>query len=53
MVCDAMMSNIEYEVLINNLLGSELGIVILNLRDKQRFKDEGATRDGLHPQYWF
>ena len=32
--CDIMVSNVEYEVLISDKLGGELGIVILDLRGK-------------------
>ncbi|MEM1870677.1 MAG: hypothetical protein QW517_06135 [Thermofilaceae archaeon] len=32
--CDVMISHLEYEVLISDKLGGELGIVILDLRGK-------------------
>lgn len=51
--CDIMISNHEYEVLISDRLGGELGIVILDLRGKWRFADESAVRDTEAPQYWF
>lgn len=38
--CDVMISNLEYEVLISDVLGSELKIVILDLKGKWRFSDE-------------
>ena len=52
-VADAMVSSYEYEVLISDILGSELGIVILDLRGKWRFKDEERVRVSEPPQYWF
>jgi len=52
-VADAMISSYEYEVLISDILGSELGIVILDLRGKWRFKDEERVRVSEPPQYWF
>jgi len=51
--CDVMISNIEYEVLISDRLGGELGIVILDLRGKWRFNDEDKVRETVAPQYWF
>ena len=42
--CDIMVSNVEYEVLISDKLGGELGIVILDLRGKWRFIDEDKER---------
>ena len=52
--CDAMISSLEYEVLISDVLGSELGIVILDLRGKWRFSDEeGIVRYSEKPEYWF
>ena len=51
--CDIMISNLEYEVLISDRLGGELGIVILDLRGKWRFSDEDRTRETEPPQYWF
>ncbi|OYT47617.1 MAG: hypothetical protein B6U85_04830 [Desulfurococcales archaeon ex4484_42] len=52
-VCDVMISSIEYEVLISDKLGGELGIVILDLRGKWRFSDEDKVRETEQPQYWF
>jgi len=52
-VCDIMISNLEYEVLISDRLGGELGIVILDLRGKWRFSDEDVIRETEAPQYWF
>jgi len=52
-LCDVMISNLEYEVLISDRLGGELGIVILDLRGKWRFSDEDAVRETEPPQYWF
>ena len=52
-LADAMISSYEYEVLISDILGSELGIVILDLRGKWRFKDEERVRVSEPPQYWF
>jgi len=51
--CDAMISHLEYEVLISDKLGGELGIVILDLRGKWRFLDENKVRETESPQYWF
>lgn len=51
--CDAMISSLEYEVLISDKLGGELGIVILDLRGKWRFSDEEVVRNTEPPQYWF
>lgn len=51
--CDAMISLLEYEVLISDMLGGELGIVILDLRGKWRFTDEDRVRRTEPPQYWF
>ncbi|MCE4613739.1 MAG: retroviral-like aspartic protease family protein [Desulfurococcales archaeon] len=50
---DVMISNLEYEVLISDQLGSALGIVILDLRGKWRFSDEGVVRETEGPQYWY
>ncbi|QOJ79244.1 hypothetical protein IG193_01920 [Infirmifilum lucidum] len=50
---DVMVSDHEYEVLISDVLGSELGIVILDLRGKWKFSDEEAVRETEEPQYWF
>ncbi len=33
-ICDAMISGLEYEVLISDKLGGELGIAILDLRGR-------------------
>lgn len=52
-VCDAMVSNMEYEVLISDMLGGELGIVILDLRGRWRFSDENKVRASEPPQYWY
>ncbi len=51
--CDVMISNLEYEVLISDKLGGELGLVILDLRGKWRFSDEDKVRETTPPQYWF
>jgi hypothetical protein len=51
--CDVMISNLEYEVLISDRLGGELGLVILDLRGKWRFWDEDKVRETEAPQYWF
>jgi len=51
--CDVMISNLEYEVLISDKLGGELGIVILDLRGKWRFNDEDKVRETESPQYWY
>lgn len=51
--CDAMISLLEYEVLISDRLGGEMGIVILDLRGKWRFSDEDKVRMTETPQYWF
>lgn len=50
--CDAMISLLEYEVLISDKLGGEFGIVILDLRGKWRFADEDKIRLTEPPQYW-
>jgi len=50
---DIMISNLEYEVLISDRLGGELGIVILDLRGKWRFQDEDTVRETEPPEYWF
>ncbi len=50
--CDLMISNLEYEVLISDRLGGELGIVILDLRGKWRFSDENIVRETEPPQHW-
>lgn len=51
--CDVMISALEYEVLISDKLGGELGIVILDLRGRWRFSDEDKVRETEAPQYWF
>lgn len=51
--CDIMISNLEYEVLISDRLGGELGLVILDLRGKWRFSDEDKVRETEASQYWF
>ena len=51
--CDVMISNLEYEVLISDILGSELKIVILDLKGKWRFSDEEKVRTTEPPQYWY
>lgn len=50
--CDVMISNLEYEVLISDKLGSKLGIVILDLGGKWRFPDEDKIRETEAPRYW-
>jgi hypothetical protein len=52
--CDAMISLLEYEVLISDALAEELGIVILAPRTGLwRFKDEDKVRTSEALQYWF
>lgn len=51
--CDVMISNLEYEVLISDILGSKLKIVILDLKGKWRFSDEEKVRTTEPPQYWY
>jgi len=54
-VCDAILSHIEEEVLINDKLGEELKITILRMGEGiWRFYDdpEGITRKSTSPQYW-
>jgi len=51
--CDAVVASTEYEVLISDVLGSLLGIVLLDLRGKWRFSDENVVRQSEPPQYWF
>jgi hypothetical protein len=52
--CDAMVSLLEYEVLISDALAEELGIVILAPRTGLwRFRDEDRVRVGEAPEYWF
>jgi len=51
---DVMISSVEQEVLISDVLGSALGIVILDLRGRWRFRDEeGVVRKTEPPQYWY
>lgn len=55
MTCDAVISNLEFEVLINDKLGGELKIVLLDLgRRKWRFSDDPWDRMRIHhpPQFW-
>lgn len=49
---DVMISLLEYEVLISDRLGGELGLVILDLRGKWRLHDEEVVRETEAPQYW-
>ncbi|WP_243679262.1 hypothetical protein [Vulcanisaeta distributa] len=54
-VCDAVISHIEEEVIINDKLSEELGIVILAAGSgKWRFVDDDASkvRYSEPPQYW-
>jgi len=52
--CDAMISLIEYEVLISDVLIEELGVVLLAPKTGLwRFKDEDRVRVSEAPQYWF
>jgi hypothetical protein len=52
--CDAMISLIEYEVLISDVLIEELGVVLLAPKTGLwRFKDEDRVRVSEVPQYWF
>ena len=52
--CDAMISLLEYEVLISDALAEELGIVILAPKTGLwRFRDEDGVRTSEAPQYWF
>ncbi|MEM1643999.1 MAG: hypothetical protein QW369_05520 [Desulfurococcaceae archaeon] len=54
-VCDAILSHIEEEVIINDKLGEELGIVIIGLGSgKWRLMDEPQTivRYSEKPQYF-
>ena len=48
---DAMISGLEHEVLISDRLGGELGIAILDLRDRWRFRDEVIERETEPLQY--
>jgi len=53
--CDAVISNLEFEVLINDKLGGELGIVLLDLaKGKWRFSDDPSdrVRESSPPQFW-
>lgn len=54
-VCDAVISTIEDEVLINDQLGELLGIIILGLSSgKWKFIDDppDKIRTSESPQYW-
>ncbi len=48
-LCDLMISNLEFEVLMSDVPGGELGIVILDLRGKWRFSDESVVRETEPP----
>ncbi|WP_291767771.1 hypothetical protein [Caldivirga sp. UBA161] len=53
--CDAVISHIEEEVIINDKLSEELGIIILAAGSgKWKFADdpEGIVRYSEAPQYW-
>jgi len=54
-ICDAVISHVEEEVLINDKLGEELGIIILGLASgKWKLIDDPAdkVRKTYPPQYW-
>jgi hypothetical protein len=52
--CDAMISLLEYEVLISDALAEELEIVILAPKTGLwRFRDEDKVRTSETPQHWF
>ncbi len=54
-LCDAIISHIEEEVLINDKLGEELGIIILGLASgKWKLVDDpdNKVRQTYPPQYW-
>ncbi len=54
-VADAIVSGIEEEVLVNDVLGEELGIVILGLASgRWRFRDDPPekVRRSYPPQVW-
>ncbi len=54
-VCDAIISHIEEEVIVNDKLGEELGIVIIGLGSgKWRFVDDDPSlvRHSEKPQYF-
>ncbi len=54
-VADAIISNVEEEVLVNDVLGEELGIVILGLASgRWRFADDppNTVRKSYPPQVW-
>jgi len=54
-ICDALISHLEHEVLINDKLGEELKIVILAMGSgKWRFADDHPSiiRETERPQYW-
>jgi len=53
--CDALVSQFEAEVLINDKLGEALGLVILRMGEGVwRFSDDppGRERRSVSPQYW-
>ncbi|ABW01604.1 hypothetical protein [Caldivirga maquilingensis] len=53
--CDAVVSHVEEEVIINDKLSEELGIIILAAGSgRWRFTDdsEGTVRYSETPQYW-
>lgn len=53
--CDAILSHIESEVLINDKLGEELGIMIIGMGSgKWKFIDDptDTVRYSEKPQYW-
>jgi len=54
-VCDVIVSHIEEEVLINDKLGDELGIVLISMgKGLWRFIDDplDMVRESKNPQYW-
>ena len=54
-ICDAVISHVEEEVLINDKLGEELGIIILGLASgRWKLVDDPAdkVRKTYPPQYW-
>ena len=54
-VCDAVISNVEEEVLINDKLGEALGLVLLALGSgRWRFVDDppDVVRESEPPSYW-
>ncbi|MEM2927112.1 MAG: hypothetical protein QXO94_06610 [Candidatus Bathyarchaeia archaeon] len=53
--CDALISHIEHEVLINDKLGEELKIIILAMASgKWRFQNDSSDtiRETVTPQHW-